>query len=329
MWNPCRKRWSFLPFTKSASGTWVNIARLIEKLKFGDLYFKECLKGKCGDGSSIRFWLDCWILDGPIKDKFPRLYILDRSKDCLVRDKWVGDTENGYWSLRLNLQSMSEEEATEWVGLQLILQSVKLNARSDGWSWVGIGDESFSVQAVKKSMQDHRSYGEWFRYKWINWVPLKCNILAWRAEMNRLPTALALARRNVFVNDQVCSLCNFDFETSEHLFTGCGFSNGVWSSIASWCGINNIFAFEIRDLLEWHKFFQGDKRGKLLIQGIIIVSFWEIWGARNKKIFNNKVPKVQEVVRNIKSSSFFWVKHRSRFKNIEWKDWVLSPLYML
>ena len=133
----------------------------------------------------------------------------------------------------------------------------------------------------------------------------------------------------MFVNNQVCQLCNYGGESSVHLFTACGFSNGVWNSIAAWCGIHNIYAFDTRDLLDWHKTFQGESGKKWLIQGIIVISFWEIWGARNKKIFNNKDAKVQEVVRNIKSSSFFLVKHRSRLKNIDWKDWVLSPLYML
>ncbi|KAI7747554.1 hypothetical protein M8C21_012066 [Ambrosia artemisiifolia] len=44
------------------------------------------------------------------------------------------------------------------------------------------------------------------RIKWVNWVPLKCNVMAWRASMGHLPVKTELLKRNVQVDNQVASM---------------------------------------------------------------------------------------------------------------------------
>ncbi|KAJ0466659.1 putative reverse transcriptase zinc-binding domain-containing protein [Helianthus annuus] len=164
--------------------------------------------------------------------------------------------------------------------------------------------------------------------KWISWVPLKVKIFVWRLEMDRIPTRAALRRRHINLQDVSCALCEAEEETTLHLYTGCGFTFGVWSAIGAWCKIDPIFAFDVKDLL---KLANGRriKEEKKIIQGIVMVSMWVIWNARNEKIFRNKGTKVRELVASIKSLSFIWLRSRSRFKKIVWKDWMVNPLYML
>ncbi|XP_076920623.1 uncharacterized protein LOC143581819 [Bidens hawaiensis] len=88
--------------------------------------------------------------------------------------------------------------------------------------------------------------------KWSKWVPNKCNIHAWRAEMDRIPTRRALIRRNIRVNDIVCPLCDSGEETADNLLTGCGAVSVVWDHISRWCKVPPIFGFSVRDLLELH-----------------------------------------------------------------------------
>ncbi|GJW16706.1 transposon TX1 [Tanacetum coccineum] len=57
--------------------------------------FDCSFKGDVGDGSDIRFWVDRWIGDVRLCDRFPRLYHLDRRKEGGVGDK-------GRWKLTLN-----------------------------------------------------------------------------------------------------------------------------------------------------------------------------------------------------------------------------------
>ena len=46
-------------------------------------------------------------------------------------------------------------------------------------------------------------------------------------------------------------------------------------------------------------------------------------------MFEGSSSKVVEVVALVKSLSFFWLKNRSNFKRLEWKDWLVNPMYIL
>ncbi|XP_022004562.1 uncharacterized protein LOC110902140 [Helianthus annuus] len=140
---------------------------------------------------------------------------------------------------------------------------------------------------------------------------------------------MALTRRRITIEESPCSLCGTGDEDVMHLFTGCGFSFGVWSIVGQWCNFTHILAFDFSDLLQIHEMVKGGKWAKKVIRGIIMVTCWAIWKSRNDKVFRGITPKVAEVVATVKSCSFLWLKSRSNFANIVWKDWVLNPLYML
>ena len=44
--HPCRRRWSFLPIASGASGCWPAIVRLGDKLRFEEISFHSCFKGR-------------------------------------------------------------------------------------------------------------------------------------------------------------------------------------------------------------------------------------------------------------------------------------------
>ncbi|MFS7915625.1 hypothetical protein Hanom_Chr02g00167491 [Helianthus anomalus] len=60
-----------------------------------------------------------------------------------------------------------------------------------------------------------------------------------------------------------------------------------------------------------------------------MITCWASWRERNKKVFEDSTLRVLEVVVIVKSMSFLWHKHRSRFKSIQLKDWVCFLLYIL
>lgn len=147
--------------------------------------------------------------------------------------------------------------------------------------------------------------------------------------MERIPTKIALGRQNILIPEVTCVLCDVDDEDVTNLFTWCGFSFGVWAAVGSWCKISPIFAFDFEDLLTLHRHISANKWGKRIIKWIVMTTCWAIWRARNAKIFIGKEPKITEVFYTIKSWSYLWLKNRSRFASILWKDWASNPLYML
>ncbi|XP_022003941.1 uncharacterized protein LOC110901418 [Helianthus annuus] len=91
----------------------------------------------------------------------------------------------------------------------------------------------------------------------VNGSLINVTIFMWRAELDRLPTKLALRRRSINVEDMGCSLCGEGVETVDHLFTACSVSCGVWSVVSNWCKVPQIFAFTFNDLLELRSNISG------------------------------------------------------------------------
>uniref|UniRef100_A0A2N9HRX8 Reverse transcriptase zinc-binding domain-containing protein n=1 Tax=Fagus sylvatica TaxID=28930 RepID=A0A2N9HRX8_FAGSY len=64
--------------------------------------FSQFFKFEIGDGTRIRFWLDFWCGEGPLKDAYPELIQLAKKKNALVGDHM--DSHNGciHWELQFS-----------------------------------------------------------------------------------------------------------------------------------------------------------------------------------------------------------------------------------
>ncbi|XP_021990866.1 uncharacterized protein LOC110887596 [Helianthus annuus] len=138
-----------------------------------------------------------------------------------------------------------------------------------------------------------------------------------------------LAKRNVQVGSLTCPVCEWCAESTEHVFTGCSLAVEVWAAVGQWCRLSPVLAFGVKELLEIFKEAAGSKWGKNIIHGIIMVSCWCIWLARNEKIFQDKVISGRVVMANIKRLSVFWLNHRSKYKELSWDSWIKYPLYVM
>ncbi|XP_035830968.1 uncharacterized protein LOC110867106 [Helianthus annuus] len=199
----------------------------------------------------------------------------------------------------------------------------------DKWLWGADVKDSFTVAMVKQLYREDNEVGRDHKMRWESWVPSTVNIFVWRAEMDRIPTKAALIRRRINIQDGACALCGFGEEDVMHLFTGCSFAFGVWDSVGRWCNIMPIMAFDFKDLLGIHEQVSGCKWAKKVIRGIVMISCWVLWIKRNDKVFHGSSPKVVDAVALVKSGSFLWLKSRSKFSDLLWKDRVHNPLYMM
>ncbi|MFS7921772.1 hypothetical protein Hanom_Chr03g00240871 [Helianthus anomalus] len=123
-------------------------------------------------------------------------------------------------------------------------------------------------------------------------------------------------------------MCSVTDEDIRHLMVGCEFAYGVWTVICKWCKLDPFFAYDYDDLLMLYKNVHAGKWRKKIIRGIVMITTWVIWNTRNAKVFQTSSTNIIDVVAEVKSRSFLWLKHRSKFKSIVWKDWSSYPLYM-
>ncbi|KAM0069892.1 putative RNA-directed DNA polymerase [Helianthus debilis subsp. tardiflorus] len=293
-----RKGWECIPFKKTLSGVWSNIAKVFINIKVGGSPLRNFIKGIVGNGKEISFWLDTWIID--------RI----NPNGSVYSLKWAWKSTPSSPDLVNNLNQLIS-----------LLNDVQLSDQDDRWIWRSSSAGMFSVNSVKSLLTTDVQSDAPFVMKWCNWIPAKCNIHAWRMEMGKIPTGDALRRRNINIEDITCPMCSSTEESADHLFTSCYVASVVWNAISNWCRIPSIFAFSCRDLLEVHSNFRASDMKKDAVQGIIMIGCWSIWRARNQFKFSNKPIKIDCIVSEVKALSFLWFSNRSKYRGIDWEKW--------
>ncbi|MFS7926582.1 putative reverse transcriptase zinc-binding domain-containing protein [Helianthus anomalus] len=163
---------------------------------------------------------------------------------------------NWRWSRpELNLSEQAELQQ-----LENGLAATNLTSGCDRTSWNYDEAGEFRVSSLKEIISTHNRVRPSRVFEWNNWVPKKVAIVAWRAEMERLPTKCALSNRNIALQNRICPLCGNYEETSNHLFVACHFAQIIWQYIADWCKIPPIIAFEFKDLMELHGSGPGSRK---------------------------------------------------------------------
>jgi hypothetical protein len=94
--------------------------------------------------------------------------------------------------------------------------------------WTSNGQ--FSVQSAYQLQFDGRITCIFPYIVWECDAPLKCQLIAWLAALNRCLTAGNLLKCAIPCNP-VCPLCNAEPETALHLFASCAFLILVWDLV--------------------------------------------------------------------------------------------------
>ncbi|XP_021980013.1 uncharacterized protein LOC110876145 [Helianthus annuus] len=229
---------------------------------------------KVGSGVDVRFWIDTWVGDLPFAERWPLLFRLELFKSCRVAERLEFDRGNRVFKWHWSRQPVSEEEVKQWKECCEVLSSVSLSIGKDVWIWSGDSKNVFSVKAVKSALIKDRGTHHPPNFVWCKWVPIKCNIMNWRGNLDRLPTRLNLRRRNVDISSTMCPFCEDAEESVKHLFTACSVALRVWSAFNEWCNIPPLYLFEFKDILDLHKFMKRSKKEEKIIYGLALITSW-------------------------------------------------------
>ncbi|KAJ0638467.1 putative RNA-directed DNA polymerase [Helianthus annuus] len=315
------RSWSAIPAKISMPGIWKQIVNIHHSLQQKGIDLFKAIRNVVGNGSNTLFWLDLWIGNTPFHIRFPTLFSLERLKMCYVSDRIirVGGGLHTSWDWTRPFEQ--DQEIAEFSELTDLLISVSISENQDVLRWGLDTSAVFSVRSVKSVLKICNRLQPHYSFVWNKWVPKKVGFVAWRAEKERLPTRMALAQRNIQVNSDRCAICGDYAETSEHLFVSCHLAQTVWALITQWCKIPVFFAFGIKDILDLHLFVKSSTKKKKIIQAIVHVTFWSIWAARNKLIFDGSYPEVSKILEEVKVMSYLWVKNRSKDAAITLESW--------
>ncbi|GKA13747.1 RNA-directed DNA polymerase, eukaryota [Tanacetum coccineum] len=140
---------------------------------------------------------DNWCSGGILKDLFPRLYALE---SC-----------------------------------NLVNVCMKLNDPSLVWNLESSGD--FSVSSIRKVIDEKRFPSVCSKTRWVKYVSIKVNVLAWKIKIDALLTRFNISHRGIDIHSILCPVCDGGVESLEHLFFRCHLSKQIARKVSLWWNV--------------------------------------------------------------------------------------------
>jgi hypothetical protein len=116
----------------------------------------------------------------------------------------------------------------------------------------------------------------------------KVSFFLWLTTQNRILTWDNL-RKKGFIGPSMCTLCQQQEETMEHLLNRCPYSQVIWDQGSQMMRRSNRNRDNIQDTLEhWDSISFSNPILKRIWQLLPGFSLWQIWKERNRRIFHSK-----------------------------------------
>lgn len=187
--------------------------------------FQALVSVVIGDGPSAKFWIDSWLPDGPICRFAPHLFnAIGRCRhgksvrDAVTNRSWVGDIQGA------PVAHVLCDYVVVWAKVQGVVLDDMV---SDRFIWRWIADGSYTASSANRvfftGMASMRGASELWKAR----APAKCKFFFCLLLHDRLWTA-ARRKRLGLQDDDACSLCDQEPETTRHLAGECVFSREVW-----------------------------------------------------------------------------------------------------
>ena len=290
--------------------------------------FTDSCVGELGDGRDIRFWEDRWVDNTRLRDRFPRLFHLDRKKEGSVSDKgtWVDNRWVWVWDWNRNI---SGRVCREFDDLIEVLRNVVVSFDGrDKWKSTLDEEGGFKVKTLTSLIEEKilQMEGDGRDTLWNNLVPKKVNIFVWRARKGRLPVRVELDQRGIDLDSVLCASCNDSVETCAHCLVTCDLAMSVWTKLFNWWKVGIVSAFTIEEFFSHNGNVNIPTPLSGIWQAVIWTSGYFIWKERNARVFGNKVSSVNKILQDIQLKSFEWIVTRSnKYKAIDWQQWLRDP----
>ncbi|GJT65759.1 RNA-directed DNA polymerase, eukaryota [Tanacetum coccineum] len=305
---------------KGANSCWINIIKEVRRLEEKGINLLLFMKKKLGNGLSTLFWDDVWCDGGKLKNRFPRAYALENSKQITVGQKLAHPSL--YHSFRRHPRGGLE--LTQVEELAKVINPVVLTQSPDSWSWTLNNSGGYTV-ASSRNMIDSRLLPKGdLKTRWIRYVPNKVNTFAWKVMTNSLPTRFNISRRGIDIESLSCVNCDVGIETNDHLFFACNTAKKISKLINRWWDVPFM---DINSYGEWRSWIDNvklPKKNKSMFQGIYFVMWWLLWNFRNKKMFEAKPKSKETFFDEIICSSYYWCRYRCNTL-FNWDDWYKNP----
>ncbi|XP_050238285.1 uncharacterized protein LOC126687772 [Mercurialis annua] len=241
----------------------------------------------------ISFWKDTWLGDQSLSLSFPRLFSLTVNKNSLLSDLY--DYDNNIfvlgWTRRLRIgdQELSNE-------LQMKLSPCEPSVhQQDAFFWNGKVYTAAAMRYCLQQQRPPRTSSAAFSTFWKMKLPPRILFFLWLLARDRISSNVTLVNRGILDSANAgCTICSKE-ENSLHIVLHCHFAWLAWNKLFGMCNLHMVMPYTLLEFL-----FYWDsvafKRYRVLWRTIGFFCVWELWKARNKRIFDNEHVEVDSLI---------------------------------
>ena len=240
-----------------------------------------------GDGSTVKVWEEPWLPD----DSNP---YIESPVCCGLENAYVNSlrrTGISLWDEDILSDLFNERDKS------LIMQiPVSNGIKPDGWYWFGDRKGEYNVKNGYRRLLSSRNVislggtvGLW-KAIWGLEVPNKVKNFIWRANVNCLPTKLALKRKQIDISE-ICPICNDNVEDVIHILIKCPFARRAWN--LSRIGDRSGDVVTIEDW--WMQIIQGQDKMNTNLAAMVS---WSLWNNRNDVVWKGRSRQLAELIKH-------------------------------
>ncbi|GJZ27106.1 RNA-directed DNA polymerase, eukaryota [Tanacetum coccineum] len=302
---------------------WLDIVHEVELLKDRCIDLISFIHKKLGNGADTLFWEDAWRGGTAFKYLYPRVYVLESSKNIDVASKMAHC--NLDYSFRRDPRG-----GVKKAQFDLMFEKVEgtlLADMRDRWTWSLEGSGDFSVASVRKLLDGNMLPEVASKTRWIKAMPIKVNVHAWRVKLDCLPTRINISRRGMKIESIICPMCGEAAESCRRIFFSCHIARDFLRKISRWWDVSYMELSSYEEWLDWILNIRISVKHKQILEGVCYAMWWHIWNFRNKCIFDSESPSKEIIFEDVVYRSFYWCRYRCK-GSFSWIEWLKNP-YLL
>ena len=141
----------------------------------------------------------------------------------------------------------------------------------------------------------------WAKDVWSSCIAPKHSFVLWLSVRSKLLTKDNVKHIDI---DKNCVLCGTAAESIKHLFFDCNFSSNVWNQVRIWLNIKRLMSTLCSALKYLKKEARGTTWHSKVKKVALATTIYQIWTARNRRLFEGLKPTPASVIRQIKTQVY-------------------------
>ncbi|GKV44022.1 hypothetical protein SLEP1_g51253 [Rubroshorea leprosula] len=294
-------------YSHRSSLWWRNICRIDHLDASNEGWLAGGFKLKIGKGNSANFWMDTWIGDQPLVNRFPRLFLVSTDKEKRISQMGIWREAKWLWTLNWRRPLFEWEEDNYSEMLRLLNHFQPIQDRKDSWIWRHTKEGEYSVKSayalLSSNNQDSRT--QMHARTWSKLIPTKISAFGWQVLQDKIPTKLNLYKRGIITDPSQIIKC------------------------AQWWRFLSVHPKNCLDDFEQQKLPVKDPPVRAGWDVVWFSIIWSLWLARNVRIFRNQEHVADKIFELARLRAFSWIKGRTASYSFSFHDWMLEPILCL